>query len=95
MNNGSAMSSPPTLLIPKKLYFPCLAILLSAVVSGLMNFAISFSVFIAMIYYYRIISEVNIVWLPALMIMVMATVLGVGFWFSAMKARFRDALILD
>src|SRR6266436_4970013 len=47
-----------------KVYFPRLALPLSAVLSGLVDFGISFLMFIAMMIYYRIQPTAALLWLP-------------------------------
>ena len=74
----------------KKIYFPRLAIPLSAVTSGLVDFAISFSVLVAMMFYYRTIPKLTLLWLPGFILMAIATALGVGLWLSAMNVKYRD-----
>ena len=74
----------------KKVYFPRLVVPLSAVVSGLVDFVIAFTVLIAMMFYYRIIPKVTLLWFPAFMFMAIATALGVGLWFSSMNVKYRD-----
>lgn len=74
----------------KKIYFPRLAIPLSTVSAGLVDFAISFTVLIAMMVRYGVRPTANIVWLPCLLILAFATSLGAGLWLSALNVRFRD-----
>jgi lipopolysaccharide transport system permease protein len=74
----------------KKVYFPRLAVPLSAVTAGLVDFAISFSVLIAMMFYYKTIPKVTLLWFPAFMLMAIATALGVGLWLSSMNVKYRD-----
>ena len=74
----------------RKIYFPRLATPLSATVSGLVDFAIAFSVLIAMMFYYKFTPKVTLLWLPGFMLMAVATALGVGLWLSAMNVKYRD-----
>ncbi len=73
-----------------KVYFPRLALPLSAVLSGLVDFAISFSMFIVLMVYYRIVPTPAFLWLPAFLLLAILTALGVGLWLSAMNAIYRD-----
>jgi lipopolysaccharide transport system permease protein len=73
-----------------KVYFPRVVLPISSVLSGLLDFAISFIVFIAMMFYYRIAPTKAIVWLPAFTLLAMLTALGVGLWLSALNALYRD-----
>jgi lipopolysaccharide transport system permease protein len=73
-----------------KVYFPRLIIPLAGVVSGLVDFAISFVVLIAMMIYYRIQPTWAIVTLPLFLILATATALGIGLWLAALNTRYRD-----
>ncbi|MFX0202240.1 MAG: ABC transporter permease [Candidatus Hodarchaeota archaeon] len=73
-----------------KVYFPRLIIPISSVLSGLVDFAISFSILLAMMFYYKIIPTLAVVLLPLLILMAMATALGAGLWLSALNVQYRD-----
>jgi lipopolysaccharide transport system permease protein len=73
-----------------KVYFPRLDLPLSAVLSGLVDFAISFCMFIVLMIYYRIVPTPALLWLPAFLLLAVLTALGVGLWLSAMNAIYRD-----
>jgi len=73
-----------------KVYFPRLALPLSAVLSGLVDFGISFLMFIAMMIYYRIHPSAAALWLPLFLLLAVLTALGVGLWLSALNAIYRD-----
>ena len=73
-----------------KVYFPRLAMPISTVMSGVIDFAISFLVLLGMMLYYGIVPTWNVVWLPLFLLLAMTTALGVGLWLSAMNVQFRD-----
>src|ERR1700730_9740037 len=73
-----------------KVYFPRLALPLSAVLSGLVDFCVSFLMFVAMMIYYRIHPSLALFWLPLFLLLAMLTALGVGLWLSALNAIYRD-----
>jgi lipopolysaccharide transport system permease protein len=73
-----------------KVYFPRLVLPLSAVLSGLVDFAISFVVFLGMMAYYRILPGRAFLWFPCFLLLALMTALGVGLWLSAMNAIYRD-----
>lgn len=73
-----------------KVYFPRLILPLSSVVSGLVDFGIAFSVLLAMVLGYGLRPGVNALWLPFLLLLAVATALGVGLWLSALNALYRD-----
>jgi homopolymeric O-antigen transport system permease protein len=73
-----------------KVYFPRLILPLSAVVSGLVDFAISFVVLLVVTAIYGIKPTLAALWLPVLLLLAVLTALGVGLWMSALNALYRD-----
>jgi lipopolysaccharide transport system permease protein len=73
-----------------KVYFPRLVIPISAVVAGLVDFAISFVVFLVLMAVYGIVPTWHVVWLPLLVLLAMATALAFGLWLSALNVLYRD-----
>jgi len=73
-----------------KVYFPRLIIPVSSILSGLIDFAIAFAVFILMALYYGIYPTTSILLLPFFLLLGLTTALGVGLWLSALNVRFRD-----
>ena len=73
-----------------KVYFPRLALPLSAVLSGLVDFGISFLMFVAMMFYYRMEPGWHLLMLPIFLLLAVLTALGVGLWLSALNAIYRD-----
>ena len=74
----------------KKVYFPRLAIPISTVLSGVIDFALAFVVLLGMMLFYGMAPTVNIIWLPLLLLLALITSLGVGLWLSALNVQFRD-----
>jgi lipopolysaccharide transport system permease protein len=73
-----------------KVYFPRLILPLSSVVSGLVDFAISFVVLVFVTLGFRIVPGTAVLWLPVFLLLAVATALGVGLWLSALNALYRD-----
>ncbi len=73
-----------------KVYFPRLVLPLSAVLGGLLDFAISFVVFLVMMLYYRIVPGLAIFLFPCFLLLAVLTALGAGLWLSALNAIYRD-----
>jgi lipopolysaccharide transport system permease protein len=73
-----------------KVYFPRVVLPVASVLSGLLDFAISFAVLLFLMAYYRIAPTRAVVWLPLLMLLAVLTALGVGLWLSALNAIYRD-----
>ena len=74
----------------KKVYFPRLAMPIATVLSGVVDFGLAFIVLLGMMLYYGIVPTVNLLWLPFLLLLALATSLGVALWLSAMNVQFRD-----
>jgi len=73
-----------------KVYFPRLVLPLSAVVSGLLDFALGFVVFLFMMLLYHAAPGRAILLLPAFLLLAVATALGAGLWFAALNSIYRD-----
>jgi lipopolysaccharide transport system permease protein len=73
-----------------KVYFPRLILPISGVVSGLVDFAISFVVLFALVLTYGLRPGMHVLWLAPLSLLALATALGVGLWLSALNALYRD-----
>lgn len=74
----------------KKVYFPRLAIPISSMGFGVVDFAVAFLILLAMMAYYRIAPTWAVVTLPYFLLLAVATALGVGLWLSALNVLFRD-----
>jgi lipopolysaccharide transport system permease protein len=73
-----------------KVYFPRVALPLAAVLASLVDFGISFVMFLALMIYYGVHPGSAIVWFPAFLLLAVLTALGVGLWLSALNAIYRD-----
>jgi lipopolysaccharide transport system permease protein len=86
--SGSSLVGNANLLT--KVYFPRLIIPISAVVAGLVDFGISFVVFLILMVGYGLPLSWQMVWLPLLILLAMATALAFGLWLSALNVLYRD-----
>lgn len=73
-----------------KIYFPRLAIPLSSVMAALVDFGISFIVLLGVMFYYRYLPGLNVLWLPLIVLLALLTALSVGLWLSALNVQYRD-----
>jgi lipopolysaccharide transport system permease protein len=73
-----------------KVYFPRLFLPLSAVLSGLVDFAVSMVLLVGMMLYYRIEPRLTVLLVPAFLVLEIATALGTGLWLSGLNAIYRD-----
>ena len=73
-----------------KVYFPRLTLPVSAVISGAIDFAISFVLLVGMMAYYRQPPTLHFIYLPLFFLLAFVTALGVGLWLSALNVEYRD-----
>jgi len=73
-----------------KIYFPRLVLPVSAVLSGLIDFAVAFSMLIALMLYYHVVPGSAVLLLPGFLLLAILTALGFGLWLSAFNAIYRD-----
>lgn len=76
--------------IMTKVYFPRLIMPISGVISPLIDFAIAFVILVMMMLYFGFVPTLNVLWLPAFMLLALMTSLGVGLWLSALNVQYRD-----
>jgi lipopolysaccharide transport system permease protein len=75
----------------RKIYFPRLIIPLSTVLAALVDLAVASLVLFALMVYYGVYPEpVRLLALPALVLLALASALGVGLWLSALNVAYRD-----
>jgi lipopolysaccharide transport system permease protein len=73
-----------------KVYFPRLIIPISAVLAGLVDFAISFLVVMGLFIYYGKSLTWNVLWLLPLTLLVVLTSMSVSLWLAALNVQYRD-----
>jgi homopolymeric O-antigen transport system permease protein len=73
-----------------KVYFPRLVIPLATVLSGVVDFMLALVVLVGMMLYYHIVPGLNLLWLPAFLLLALITSLGVGLWLSSLNVKYRD-----
>jgi lipopolysaccharide transport system permease protein len=73
-----------------KVYFPRLIIPLSSIGTGLIDFAISALILLALMFYYGIGWSLNLLAVPFLILVVIFIALGVGTLLSALTVSYRD-----
>lgn len=73
-----------------KVYFPRIYIPLTPILSKLADFGISFGVLIVFLVIYKQVPDFEILALPLLMLLMMSTVAGIGFWMSSLAIQYRD-----
>lgn len=87
-NAGTSLISNQNLLT--KVYFPRLAIPVSTVLAGLVDFSISFVVLLLLMAVYGVMPGLGILLLPVFILLAVVSALGVGLWLSALAVTYRD-----
>ena len=88
--NQSGNSLVENQRIITKVYFPRLAVPISAVLGGLLDFCISFVILLGLLFYYEISITPAVLFLPLFALMAVLTALGAGLWLSALNVLYRD-----
>jgi lipopolysaccharide transport system permease protein len=73
-----------------KVYFPRLAAPISAVLSGVVDFALAFLVAGFFVAYFGATPSLRILWLPLFFLLAFITALGAGLWLAALNVQYRD-----
>src|SRR5437867_8762122 len=71
-----------------KVYFPRLAVPISAVLGGLIDFAVASVLLAALLATYSIIPSWTVLALPLFVLLAVATALGVGLWLCALNVQY-------
>lgn len=73
-----------------KVYFPRLVITVSSVMTSLTDFAISAIFLVVMMFWYHFVPTLQILFLPAFVLLVIGASLGAGIWIAALMVEYRD-----
>ena len=73
-----------------KVYFPRLVVPISAVLGGVVDFAVAFVLLLGMLFFYGIVPGWQILALPGLMLLAVLAALAVGLWLAALNVQYRD-----
>jgi lipopolysaccharide transport system permease protein len=88
--NRSSNSLIQSTGLVQKVYFPRLIMPFSGILSPVVDFAIAFLIMIGLMFYYGYAPNVNVLWLPAFIILALMAALGVGLWLAAINVKYRD-----
>ena len=88
--NSSTSSLITSARLISKVYFPRVFIPLTPVASGLVDFAIAMLIVALMMVYYGIPPTLNLVFVPALIVVMMLTAAAAGLWLSVLGVQYRD-----
>ena len=91
--NGLTQSSESIVRIGttvKRVYFPRLVVPLASIMSGLVDFVLAFIVLLGMMLWYGIAPTLNVLWLPAFLLLAFVAALGTGLFLAALNVEYRD-----
>ena len=74
----------------RKVYLPRLALPVATVLSGGVDFAVSFLLLLGMMWFYGVAPQATVVYLPLFLLLALVTSLGVSLWLSALNVQYRD-----
>ena len=92
---STAMTTSTTSLVSNsalltKVYFPRLVVPMTPVLAKLADFCIAFSIIGVLLVVYGITPTANVIFIPLLIVVMMATAAGIGMWLSALALQYRD-----
>jgi len=73
-----------------KVYFPRMIIPSSSIITGLIDFAISFVILLLLMVFYQFPPTWNMLLLPIFLLIALATALGLGLLITSLNVKFRD-----
>jgi lipopolysaccharide transport system permease protein len=73
-----------------KVYFPRLIVPAAAMLAGLVDFVLAFALLILLMFYYRAPLNMQMLFLPVLVLLTAMFALAVGTWMSALNVKYRD-----
>ena len=88
--NQSILSVVSNANLITKVYFPRLLLPTAAVLSGIVDFGISFLFFLVLMMWYGIVPTSAALFLPGFILLAMLTALAVSLWLSVINVRYRD-----
>jgi lipopolysaccharide transport system permease protein len=92
---SNALNTASTSLISSqnilsKVYFPRIIFPLVPIISKLVDFSISFIILIGLLFYFKYIPSINVIYLFFPLALLVITTAGLGFWFAALSVQYRD-----
>jgi lipopolysaccharide transport system permease protein len=73
-----------------RVYFPRIIVPISTTIAAVVDFVIAAGLLLVLMLIYGVVPGAAVVWLPAFVLLMIVTALGVGFWLSALNVEYRD-----
>jgi len=77
-----------------RVYFPRPIIPLATTLAALVDFGLASFLLASLMLGYHVVPSLHLVWLPLILLWLLAAALGVGFWLSALNVEYRDVMYL-
>ena len=88
--NSSILSLVGNANLITKVYFPRLVLPISAILSGLIDFGISFLFLLGMMIWFGFMPGWGVLAVPLLLLLAVLTALSIGLWLAVINVRYRD-----
>jgi len=88
--NEASQSLVTNASVIKKVYFPKLLLIISAIGVSMIDLFFIVLLFLGMLFYYKVALSAKILLFPLAIVIAVMTVLGLGALFAALNARYRD-----
>ncbi len=75
-----------------RVYFPRIIVPIATTLAAIVDFAIGTGLLMALMLIYGVTPGATVIWLPFFVLLMLVTVLGVGFWLSALNVEYRDVM---
>lgn len=86
----ASMSLAENQILVTKVYFPRILLPVAAVLSALVDFALSLVVLAVLMIYYDVVPAVTLLMLPVFLFVAIVAAIGISLWFSALNVKYRD-----
>jgi lipopolysaccharide transport system permease protein len=73
-----------------KVYFPRLLVPLASAVTPLVDLAIALATLVPLILWYRVVPGAAVVWIPAFLLLAVATAFAASLWLATLTVQYRD-----
>ncbi len=77
-----------------RVYFPRIIVPTAAVLAAFVDLAIASILLVPLMLFFGVVPGVEIVFLPLLVLFMLVTALGVGYWLSALNVEYRDVMYI-
>jgi lipopolysaccharide transport system permease protein len=96
--SGGVMDTAGSLInnygIMSKVYYPRLIVPLTSIIVNLVDLVATLTIVVAMMLFYRLVPDWNVLWAPFALLGIVLTTLGVGVIMAALSVRVKDVMLV-